>query len=431
MNDYQSALDFLYTQHPMFQRAGAPAYKPGLDTSRALDKAFGYPHRAYKTIHVAGTNGKGSTSHTLAAVLQAAGYRTGLYTSPHLVDFRERMRVNGKMISEEEVVDFVSRYRAMCLNLHPSFFELTMMMAFDFFARENVDIAIIEVGLGGRLDSTNIITPEICVITNISYDHTAFLGDTLPMIASEKAGIIKPHIPVVIGEATGEVKQVFINTAARENAPIIFAPQNLTVSPESRDGVMGHMYANTPFGPIWGELAGEYQTANASTIFTALVEMRRRGIASFSDTDVASGFATVSSSTGLLGRWMKVGSRPLTICDTGHNIGGWQYLSRQIAAQPGRKHMVIGFVNDKDIDHILDLMPQDARYYFTRAQIPRALPADALASAAKNKGLHGETFDNVPTAYEAAKGNADAGDTIFVGGSTFVVADFLAYIKSI
>ena len=431
MNDYQSALDFLYTQLPMFQRAGAPAYKPGLDTSRALDKAFAHPHRAYKTIHVAGTNGKGSTSHTLAAILQSAGYRTGLYTSPHLVDFRERMRVNGKMICEEEVVDFVSRYRAMDLGIHPSFFELTMMMAFDFFARENVDIAIIEVGLGGRLDSTNIITPEMCVITNISYDHTAFLGDTLPMIAAEKAGIIKPHIPVVIGEAEGEVRQVFVDTARREDAPIIFAPQNLAVTPEIRDGITGHLYANTPFGPIWGELAGEYQTANASTIFTALDGMRQRGIATFSDADVAEGFATVTSSTGLLGRWMKVDGRPLTICDTGHNIGGWEYLSRQIEAQPGRKHMVIGFVNDKDIDHILDLMPRDARYYFTRAQIPRALAADALAAAAKEKGLLGETFDDVPSAYEAAKRDADAGDTIFVGGSTFVVADFLAYIKGI
>lgn len=429
MTEYQSTLDYLYTRLPMFQRAGAPAYKPGLDTALTLDAAFGNPHRRYTTIHVAGTNGKGSTSHTIAAVLQSAGYRTGLYTSPHLVDFRERMRVNGQPISEDAVIDFVRRYRAAGLGIYPSFFELTMTMAFDFFAREKVDIAVIEVGLGGRLDSTNIITPGLSIITNISFDHTAFLGDTLPAIAAEKAGIIKPHIPVVIGEADNEVKDVFIHKAMQEEAPIIFAPQPIQSIPIVRDNHPGLLYPDSPFGTVWGELAGDYQAANAATVFTALSVMRQRHIAEFTDNDVANGFAHVTDMTGLLGRWTRIAETPLTICDTGHNIGGWNYLSRQIDAQPGHKHLVIGFVNDKDISHILDLMPRDATYYFTRADIPRALPAGDLYAAAKEKGLHGETFDNVADAYNAARSAASADDTIFIGGSTFVVADLLAYLS--
>lgn len=426
MSSYEETLEYLYTRLPMFQRSGAPAYKPGLDTAHALDNAFGNPHKSYPTIHVAGTNGKGSTSHTIAAVLQSAGYKVGLYTSPHLVDFRERMRVNGNMISKEAVIDFVKRYKQMDLGLYPSFFELTMMMAFDFFAREKVDMAVIEVGLGGRLDSTNIITPELSIITNISFDHTAFLGNTLVEIAREKAGIIKPGIPVVIGEAEGDVKQVFIEKAMRESAPITFAPQHLQAIPTEQDGHLGWQYPDTPFGSVWGELAGNYQKANAGTIFTTLNVMRDAHIAQFSDKDVATGFAHVGRLTGLLGRWTTIREHPRVICDTGHNIGGWEYLSRQIAAQPGHKHIVIGFVNDKDISHILDLMPKEASYYFTQASIPRALPASSLVQTANEKGLRGETFDSVIGAYRAALESASENDTVFIGGSTFVVADLLA-----
>ena len=426
MKEYNDAIEFLYTSMPMFQRVGASAYKPGLDTVKLLDEKFGTPHKNYLTIHIAGTNGKGSTAHTLAAILQSAGYRVGLYTSPHLVDFRERIRVNGRMISRDAVVDFVNRYRAMSLECYPSFFELTMTMAFEYFAREKVDIAVIETGLGGRLDSTNIITPILSVITNISFDHTAFLGNTLESIASEKAGIIKPSVPVVIGEAQGSVREVFLQKANEQKAPIYFAEDVApfdSIAP-LQDGVL---YKNTPYGDIIGELMGDCQPKNAATILTALPLLAECGI-KVSAQSVKDGFAHVGSLTGLMGRWMTLQRNPHVVCDTGHNVGGWQYLSRRLKSIDGTLHMIIGFVNDKDVSHILEMMPKTARYYLTNAQIERAMPVAQLAEIATECGLVGEQFPSVEDAYNAALAKASTEDTIFIGGSTFIVADLLSLV---
>lgn len=428
MTEYDEALEWLYTQLPMFQRVGAPAYKPGLDTSRMLDDAVGNPHRRYRTIHVAGTNGKGSTAHTIAAVLQAAGYKVGLYTSPHLVDFRERIRVDGVMVPREYVAGFVRRFRAMELGCKPSFFELTMTMAFEYFASCGVDVAVIEVGMGGRLDSTNIITPDMCVITNISFDHTAFLGDTLAAIAAEKAGIIKPSIPVVIGEAQGEVRRVFADKALAEGAPVVFAEDAGAYASAVRSADGGWIYSGTEFGTVAGALGGECQPRNAATILAALSQLRRQGWR-ITDEAVARGFAEVCRMTGLCGRWMTIGREPLVICDTGHNTGGWEYISRQLAGFGGRKRMVIGFVSDKDISHILDMMPRDADYYFTQASIARALPAGDLAAMARDKGLSGVVVPTVAEAYKKALGDVAEGEMVFVGGSTFVVADLLTSLQ--
>lgn len=427
MESYDEAIEWLYSQLPMFQRVGAPAYKPGLDTANKLDAAFGHPHRSYRTIHIAGTNGKGSTAHTIAAVLQSAGYRTGLYTSPHLVDFRERIRVDGAMIPREDVLDFIERYRKMDVGCSPSFFELTMTMAFDWFAACNVDVAVIETGLGGRLDSTNIITPDLCVITNISFDHTAFLGSTLPAIASEKAGIIKPGIPVVVGEAEGDVRAVFERKAAETGAPIMFAEDRRPIASYRRSDV-GWIYEGTPFGTVIGELSGDCQPCNAATIMTALEQLVSAGYRIGED-NVRDGFCNVCRMTGLAGRWMRLSDDPLVICDTGHNTGGWEYISHQLAAMPERKHLVIGFVSDKDVSHILDMMPKDARYYFTQASVRRALPATDLADLAAHHGLHGEVVPTVAEAYKKALDACAGGEMVFVGGSTFVVADLLASVN--
>lgn len=428
MLTYDNAIDFLYTQIPMFQRMGANAYKPGLDTSIALDKAFGNPHSRFPSIHIAGTNGKGSTAHTLAAILQSAGYKVGLYTSPHLVDFRERIRINGEMISHSAVVDFVSRYRVINLDCQPSFFELTMTMAFEYFAKEKVDIAVIETGLGGRLDSTNIITPILSIITNISFDHTAFLGDTLTAIASEKAGIIKHNTPVVVGEASGDVKQLFLDKSIEMNSPIKFADENKAFS-SAELTPNGYLYHNTPFGNITGELIGECQQKNTATILSAIEQLRLIDWEITPDA-VKQGFANVCNLTGLAGRWMELQQSPRVVCDTGHNVGGWEYLSRQLSQVEGKLHMVIGFVNDKDISHILDMMPRNATYYFTRADIPRALPADEVKTIAEEKGLSGKAYSTVAEAYNNARANATSDDTIFIGGSTFVVADLLSHLNS-
>lgn len=425
MLTYDNAIDFLYTQIPMFQRMGANAYKPGLDTSIVLDKAFGNPHSRFPSIHIAGTNGKGSTAHTLAAILQSAGYKVGLYTSPHLVDFRERIRINGEMISHSAVVDFVNRYRALQLDCQPSFFELTMTMAFEYFAKEKIDIAVIETGLGGRLDSTNIISPILSIITNISFDHTAFLGDTLTAIASEKAGIIKRNTPVVVGEASGDVKQLFLDKSIEMNSPIKFADENKAFS-SAELTPDGYLYHNTPFGNITGELTGECQQKNTATILSAIEQLRLIGWEITPDA-VKQGFANVCNLTGLAGRWMELQQSPRVVCDTGHNVGGWEYLSRQLSQVEGKLHMVIGFVNDKDISHILDLMPHNATYYFTRAEIPRALSADEVKAIALAKGLKGEAYATVAEAYQKAIVSASATDTIFIGGSTFVVADLLSH----
>ncbi|MDE6243641.1 MAG: bifunctional folylpolyglutamate synthase/dihydrofolate synthase [Muribaculaceae bacterium] len=425
---YSEALDWLFKQLPMFSRVGAAAYKPGLDTSLALDDFFGNPHRAFTSIHVAGTNGKGSVSHSLAAILQSSGLRVGLYTSPHLVDFRERIRVNGEMISRQGVIDFLNRYRASGYEGHPSFFELTMMMAFDWFKRQHVDIAVIETGMGGRLDSTNIITPIGCVITNISKDHTQFLGDTLTAIAGEKAGIIKQHIPVVIGEAEGDVHRVFEAKAAEMSAPVTFAADTrLLPDVIDLDSFTAHDGQTYSF-----ELKGDYQKANVRTIFAAVEMLRSLGLP-ISAADVRAGLAGVSELTGLAGRWMRLAEKPLTIADTGHNQAGLTYNMQQLAKlmAPGKRlHIVLGFVNDKDVDHILPLFPQDAIYYVTQAQIPRAMPVETVAEKCAARGFILSAYPDVASAYAAAVKRAGSEDIIYIGGSTFIVADLLAALDN-
>ena len=407
---YQDTITYLYNSTPMFQRVGGAAYKEGLENTRILDAHFGHPHRNYRTIHVAGTNGKGSCSHTLATILQEAGYRTGLYTSPHLTDFRERIRVNGQPVSQAYVTDFVEHERAFFEPLHPSFFELTTAMAFRYFADERVDVAVVEVGLGGRLDCTNIITPDLSVITNISFDHVQFLGHTLAEIAGEKAGIIKRGVPVVIGEATPETRPVFLAKAREMEAPLYFAEEN------GRND-----YPNLEF-----ELKGDYQQKNLRTLLTAIPLLQEAGYR-LDEQSVRSGFARVCELTGLMGRWQKLRDRPTLICDTGHNVGGIAYVAAQLKRQTYRRlHMVIGMVNDKDIQGVLALLPQDATYYFTQASVKRALPAPALAGLASKAGLHGDCYPDVPTAVRTAQEKSLPEDLIFVGGSNFIVADLLA-----
>lgn len=414
--DYKESLDFLFAQLPMFSRVGAAAYKPGLERSYALAEYFGNPQRRLRAVHVAGTNGKGSVSHLIASVLQSQGYKTGLYTSPHLVDFRERMRINGEMIPESKVIDFVERWqKGGYTGDKPSFFELTMMMAFDWFAAENVDYAVIEVGMGGRLDSTNILEPLLSVVTNISWDHTQFLGDTLPKIAAEKAGIIKSGIPAVVGEAEGEVAEVFRRRAREVGTTLRQAFAEVDEA------------ANEA---LQCPLAGSYQKKNVNTARVAVDELRRAGV-EISDEAVAAGFRNVIANTHLRGRWTIVEKSPLTICDTGHNEAGLRYNMGQLASlmaeRPGgRLRMVIGFVADKDVDHILPMFPKDAIYYVSNAQIPRAMKAEALLEKCEALGLYARALPTVAEAYAAARAEAGAGDIIYIGGSTFVVADFLA-----
>lgn len=427
--EYNEAIEYLYRQLPMFSRIGAAAYKPGLDTSLNLDKYFNHPHHNFKSIHIGGTNGKGSTSHMLAAILQSEGYKVGLYTSPHLVDFRERIRVNGEMIPQEEVVRFVEQFIACDYDGHPSFFELTMMMAFDYFSRAKVDYAIIEVGMGGRLDSTNIITPIGCVITNISWDHTQFLGETLPQIAAEKAGIIKKDIPVVIGEADDEIKEVFKNKALSVGTSITFAEEQSYI----KEFVSTDNFTDT-FGNTFScQLSGDYQRKNINTVRSAIEMLRSLGI-KISDASIENGYRNVCSLTGLAGRWMQLAKSPLTICDTGHNQAGLQYNLKQldhlIATRTNAKlHIVMGFVADKDIEHIIQLFPKNATYYISNAQIPRALPVDQLAEKCSSIGLEFTKYSTVESAYIAAKNAASDNDIIYIGGSTFVVADLLASLK--
>ena len=427
--NYNETLDYLYNQHPAFQRVGAAAYKPGIETSIELDELYGHPHKAYRCIHVAGTNGKGSVSHTIASILQKSGYKVGLYTSPHLVDFRERIRVNGEMIPKQNVTQFVETYIEKGFNGSPSFFELTMLMAFDYFRQEKVDFAVIEVALGGRLDSTNIITPLLSVITNISKDHTQFLGNTLEAIAHEKAGIMKPGIPCVIGEATGGVRSVFEQTAKVTETPAEFAQDSNEIVSVATKGFAVE-YHTRSFGMIESDLSGHCQRHNANTILHAIGKLRQQGV-DITDEAIKAGFKSVCQTTGLMGRWMKISDSPLTICDTGHNVGGIQYISEQLQQlNCSDLRMVIGFVNDKDIEHILELLPHNATYYFTQASIPRAQHANVVRAKAEEKGLYGESYENVAEAYRAALSTATPDSVIFVGGSTFVVADFLISLKN-
>ena len=448
--NYTKAVQYLFDSAPLFQNVGAAAYKEGLGGTLALDEYFGHPHRQYRTIHVGGTNGKGSVTHTLAAILQAQGYRVGLYTSPHLVDFRERIRVNGKMISKKRVVEFVKTLSNSPLNgekkkspfkgdlegLSFSFFELATALAFQYFAEQKVDFAVIEVGLGGRLDCTNIITPVLSVITNISFDHVQFLGDTLPKIASEKAGIIKAGVPVCIGENINkEVKAVFQKKAEEVGAPITFAEDRPSKSP-----LKGDLF----FSPFEGELervfalTGLCQEKNRRTILTAVHLLREQGI-EISDKAVKKGFADVTTMTGLMGRWQTISTKPLTICDTGHNVGGMQYITKQLQQTPHKRlHIVIGMVSDKDVSTVLSMLPKDAVFYFTQASVQRAMPAEELAQKAisvfnslpsgQAQARQFSIYKDVVSAYQAAQAAASDDDLIFIGGSTFVVADLLRFV---
>lgn len=423
---YQETVEYLFNSTPVFEHVGASAYKKGLETTEALDEHFGHPHTKFLSIHIAGTNGKGSCSHTLASILQADGYTVGLYTSPHLVSFRERIRVNGEMIPEEYVVDFVEKEKEFFEPLHPSFFELTTALAFKYFAEQHVDIAIIEVGLGGRLDCTNIITPLLSVITNISLDHTQFLGNTLSQIATEKAGIIKDRVPVVIGEAVPETQIVFQAKAQKMDSLIVFAEDIPAILSSQSLPNGGRIYRTRFFGEIKGDLGGNYQEKNANTVLTAAMNLYNRGIIKDANS-IEKGFANVCSTTGLMGRWQCVKDSPLVICDTGHNAGGWTYLSQQIRQQScDRRRIVFGMVDDKDLNAVMEMLPKDAAYYWTQPSTKRAFPVEKIAEIAEQYQLIGRCFHNVMEAYQTAIKDASDNDFIFVGGSSYVVADFLA-----
>ncbi len=421
---YDETVNYLYNCAPPFQQVGGAAYKEGLHNSMALDNHLGNPHRKFRTIHVAGTNGKGSCSHTIAAILQAAGYKVGLYTSPHLIDFRERIRVNGEPASKEFVVEFVKREKEFFEPLQPSFFELTTAMAFTYFAEKDVDVAVVEVGLGGRLDCTNIITPDLSIITNISLDHIQYLGNTLEKIAAEKAGIIKPGIPVVIGETTAGTREVFTQKAMQEQAPITFAEENNIIKCATPTAA-GYTYTTTLFGTINGELGGDYQVKNANTILNAVIRLIGIGY-NICEECIEKGFSNVCATTGLMGRWQKIGKNPTAICDAGHNIGGIKYIVNQLKREKyATLRIVFGMVNDKEIDEVLAIMPKEATYYFTQASIHRALPAEEMQTKAAKYGLRGEAYPTVMAALQAAQADATPDDFIFIGGSCFVVADLL------
>ena len=427
--NYKETLDFLFAQLPMYQRVGKAAYKADLETTIELDKYFKHPHKAYKTVHVAGTNGKGSVSHCIASILQEAGYKVGLYTSPHLKDFRERIRVNGQMINEQAVTDFVASHKNIISELQPSFFEMTVALAFDYFRHEQVDIAVVEVGMGGRLDSTNIINPELSVITNIGLDHTAFLGDSIGSIAVEKAGIIKEQTPVIIGQTQKETQEIFKVKAKEAGATIRFADVELdistaTLSINERQILQIYKEGNIRYKDLKLDLLGTYQHKNVLTVLVAIEELGKK--LDVSRTNIYNGLSNVTKNTGLLGRWQYLGYNPRIICDTGHNLDGMTMLVKQIMNTPHEKlHMVLGMVNDKDHAAVLEILPKNAIYYFTKAAIPRSLNEKKLQELAHKAELKGETFENVDEALKAAKKNAGINDLIFIGGSTFIVADIL------
>lgn len=421
---YQETLEYLYAATPAFHQVGAAAYKPGLQNTEELLDALGHPERCWQSVHIAGTNGKGSTSHLIAASLQCAGKRVGLYTSPHLVDYRERIRVNGEMITEQRVIDFVSEHKDLLERVRPSFFEITMAMAFTYFTEQQVDIAVIEVGLGGRLDSTNVITPVLSVITNIGMDHTEFLGHTLAAIAREKAGIIKPSVPVIIGEATEETAPVF-RQAAEECLSEIICAEECTYMRERRERLVREC-----------ELTGIYQGHNMQTAYVALKKLHQMGIADMGKKDeaIAAGFAQVCTLTGLMGRWQIVSHTPCTtICDTGHNSHGIRYVAQQLKAilQDGKGdvHIVIGMVDDKDVEVVMGLMPQGAHYYFTQAHTHRAIPAARMQELGESAGLRGKTYSTVEAAIMDAQATVKTEDTLFIGGSNYIVGEALLYLS--
>ncbi|GEP50239.1 tetrahydrofolate synthase [Flavobacterium noncentrifugens] len=404
---YQETVQWMFAQLPMYQQQGASAYKTDLTNTILLADHLGNPERKIKCIHVAGTNGKGSTSHMLASILQEAGYKTGLYTSPHLKDFRERIKIGGSEISEDFIVDFIAKHQSFFEANQLSFFEMTVGLAFDYFDKENVDITIIETGLGGRLDSTNIILPLISVITNIGIDHVQFLGNTLELIAGEKAGIIKPEIPVVIGEYTSETKAVFEAKANETKSKIYFASDLIS--------------DNYP-----SDLIGDYQIHNKKTVLQAIRILQNQNQFSISEDNIKNGFLNVVKNTGLQGRWQQLRSNPKVICDTAHNKQGLEVVLNQIQKDDFKQlHLVLGVVNDKDLGEILPLLPKNAKYYFCRPNIPRGLDASLLQETALKFGLIGNTYNSVSEAYVAALKSATENDFIYIGGSTFVVAEIL------
>ena len=425
MRTYQETIEYLFNSMPVFEKVGNSAYKPGLFNSESLDKHFNHPHRNYKTIHVAGTNGKGSCSHTLAAILQSAGYCVGLYTSPHLVDFKERIRVNGECISEDYVVDFVHQNASFFEPLHPSFFELTTALAFKYFADSEVDVAVIEVGLGGRLDCTNIISPVLSVITNIGLDHVALLGDSLSKIASEKAGVIKPQTPVVIGEYNDETLPVFKAKALEENAKLILAEDQPEVTSYAQNADNSWKYTTKHFGIVEGQLKGSYQVKNSNTILTAVKELQLLGL-DISTDHVKEGFKHVETLTGLAGRWQTLSQTPYILCDTGHNEAAWNYLSQQLNELAcNQLHIVFGMVDDKDIDAVIQLLPEKAIYYFTKASCKRALSEHIIEQKAKMRGLKGTSYPTVEEACSAALSAVKGDDCLFIGGSNYIISEVL------
>jgi dihydrofolate synthase/folylpolyglutamate synthase len=424
---YQETLDWMFNKLPMYQRIGAAAYKADLNNTIQLLNLLNNPQNNFKSVHVAGTNGKGSVSHMLASMFQEAGYKTGLYTSPHLRDFRERIRINGEMIPEENVVQFIDNYKEKFEAMELSFFEMTVGMAFDYFSKEKIDIAIVEVGMGGRLDSTNLITPELSIITNIDFDHMKFLGDTRAKIAYEKAGIIKPGIPVVIGETHPETEQVFIDKAKEGNSPICFADQVFDCDKIHIESDIEQQYDVWKNSEIYMEaleipLMGNYQQKNLTTVMCALDLLRDKF--NLSEDHIRDGIAKVIRNTHLMGRWQILNKDPLTIADTGHNVAGITEVVRQLAEMSyGKLHFVLGMVNDKDIESVLQLLPRGAEYYFCKADIPRGLDANILAEKAFDMGLRGQVFESVNHAYRSAVNNAHFGDVVFIGGSNFTVAE--------
>lgn len=426
---YAQTIEFLYSKLPMFTRVGVAALKKDLHNTIEFCNRLDNPQNKFKSIHIGGTNGKGSTSHMLAAILQQAGYKTGLYTSPHLKDFRERIRINGKMVAKSFVKNFVKNQKIAIEEIEPSFFEVTVAMAFDYFAKEKVDIAIIEVGLGGRLDSTNIITPELAVITNISLDHTNILGDTLQEIAFEKAGIIKKNIPIVIGEKDKETESIFLNKAKIEHAPISFSDIILTTQNINKKGNLLTLDLckgdEILFSKLALDLTGTYQIKNIKTIIQTVLNLRKLGY-SIPDNAIYSGLKNVKKLTGLQGRWQTIAKKPLTICDTGHNKAGITEVIQNINNTKHQNlHFVIGMVKDKDISGVLAILPKNAIYYFCQPNLERALTSIELCNQAKEFNLKGKTFSTVADAYANAKLNAKEKDLIFIGGSTFVVAEIL------
>jgi len=433
---YKETCEWLFCQTPNYESQGTSGYKVGLDNMMELDRHYGHPHRNFKCIHITGTNGKGSVSHTLAAILQVCGYKVGLYTSPHLLDFSERIRINGQPISEDYVTGFIENGKDLFCSLGNTFFEIATEMAFKYFSDNEVDIAVVEVGLGGRLDSTNIITPVLSIITNVSLDHTHILGSSAEQIAVEKGGIIKDGVPVVIGEASATIRTVFEALANEHQSPVIYAEDDkeLLKAEVVSDGC-GIYYTTEHMGSFKGELCGTYQIKNARTILSALSELVRQGYLCLPQSDeakiavqkeVSEGFLHVCQITGLRGRWETVGTQPTVICDIGHNVAAWEHLSKQLDALQCRQlHMVFGMVDDKDVYGVMSLMPKNAIYYFTRPTTKRALPELSLQVFGTQFGLEGSCYATVSEAFDAAIKSAQNNDVIFVGGSNYVVADFL------